>query len=91
MFLRGNPFRGGRDKQEPWGDALAQLQRAGRLAGVVIYGSPYSWEALRARLEAGIPAAYSPGQVPDAQHSALSRLITQPEATGTGPGQGFTD
>ena len=91
LFLRGNPFRGGRDKQEPWGDALAQLQRAGRLAGVVIYGSPYSWEALRARLEAGIPAAYSPGQMPDAQHSALSRLITQPEAMGTGPGQGFTD
>jgi beta-glucosidase len=87
LFVRGNPFRGSAGQGEPWAAALNQLQRAGRLAGVAVYGSPYLWDALRQTLPAGTPAAYSPGQMPLAQQAALEAL-----GLGQGAGQGgFTD
>jgi len=93
LFLRGNPFRARRDRQEPWGDAIEQLQRHGRLAGLVVYGSPYAWDSLRSRLKPEIPAAYSPGQMPDAQQTLMRRLFEGDHANGApqGPGEGFTD
>ena len=79
LFLRGNPFRGERDRQEPWRAAVQQLQRLDRLAGLIVYGSPYLWEELLLVVRPSIPAAFSPGQMPEAQRQLLSRLL-QPQA-----------
>ena len=81
LFVRGNPFRGDQDLQEPWPAAVRQLQRLGRLAGLVVYGSPYLWEQLEACLDPGIPAAYSPGQMPEAQRHVLTSLLEGSEAS----------
>jgi beta-glucosidase len=48
-----------------------------RLFGLAVYGSPYVWEALSALLPRSIPAAYSPGQMPDAQQELLQQLLQQ--------------
>ena len=75
LFVRGNPFRGSAGGgEEPWEAVIRQLQRAGRLAGLAIYGSPYLWRRLRPLLEPGVPAAYSPGQMPLAQEAVLAAL-----------------
>jgi beta-glucosidase len=83
--VRGNPFRGSSAAREPWAEVVMQLQRLGRLAGLVVYGSPYLWQSLQAVLEPRIPAAYSPGQMPQAQTLALQSL-----GLGLGPGFGDT-
>jgi len=83
LFLRGNPFRGDRDRQEPWPAAVRQLQRHQRLAGLVVYGSPYLWDELKAELNPGIPAAYSPGQMPEAQQQLLQALLQEGIRSGT--------
>ena len=75
LFLRGNPFRGDRDRHEPWAAVIKQLQRQKRLAALVVYGSPYLWDELTHGLDTGIPAVYSPGQMPEAQRQALSYLL----------------
>ena len=89
LFLRGNPFRAGRDDQEPWASAIQQLVTLNRLAGVVIYGSPYLWESLQVVLPSGCPAAYSTGQMQEAQRQVLTALF--PSATPTGNSGAFTD
>ncbi|MGB5135990.1 MAG: glycosyl hydrolase family 3, partial [Prochlorococcaceae cyanobacterium] len=86
LFVRGNPFRGHAAVQEPWGAALRQLLRADRLAGLVVYGSPYLWQQLLPLLPPEVPAAYSPGQMPLAQQSVLAALGVERGADG-----GFTD
>ncbi|MFM7676236.1 MAG: glycoside hydrolase family 3 N-terminal domain-containing protein, partial [Synechococcus sp.] len=86
LFLRGNPFSGGA-AAEPWAEAIRQLQGAGRLAGLVVYGSPYLWEELEPLLEASTPAAWVSAQTPLAQAVALGALGIGAEA-GTGA---FTD
>ena len=78
LFLRGNPFRGERDRQEPWRAAVQQLQQLDRLAGLIVYGSPYLWEELRSVLAPSIAAAFSPGQMPEAQRQLLSSLLQRP-------------
>ena len=75
LFLRGNPFQANRSIREPWTDAIKQLIDLNRLFGLVVYGSPYVWEALSALLPSSIQAAYSPGQMPDAQQQLLQRLL----------------
>ena len=75
LFLRGNPFRAGRDCDDPWPAAIHQLLRLNRLAGMAVYGCPYRWESLRALLPDTIPAAYSPGQMADAQQRLMSQLL----------------
>ena len=75
LFLRGNPFRGGRDSEEPWKAAILQLQTMSRLAGVIVYGSPYLWENVIPTIHPSTPAAYSPGQMPEAQHQVLAALL----------------
>jgi beta-glucosidase len=87
LFVRGNPFRGSADGEEPWPAVISQLLAAGRLAGLAIYGSPYLWQALQPLLPAGLPAAYSPGQMPLAQAILLDAL----GLTGGGLEGGFTD
>jgi beta-glucosidase len=74
LFVRGNPFRGSAGAGEPWPEVIRQLQAAHRLAGVVVYGSPYLWQSLRAALNPGVSAAYSPGQMPLAQAEVLKLL-----------------
>jgi len=75
LFLRGNPFRAGRDRDDPWPAAIRQLLRLNRLAALVVYGCPYRWESLRALLPGTIPAAYSPGQMTEAQQMLMGRLL----------------
>ena len=53
---------------------MQQLIQQERLAGLVVYGSPYLWHELQALLPADLPAAYSPGQMPAAQAMALAQL-----------------
>ena len=74
LFVRGNPFRGHAGGSEPWPAALGQLLKAGRLAGLVVYGSPYLWDELRELLPPGLPAGHSPGQMPLAQEEVLAGL-----------------
>ena len=81
LFLRGNPFRGDRDQQEPWRAVVQQLQRCKRLSGLAVYGSPYLWDELDAVLEPDIPAGYSPGQMPEAQRQLLTQLLGRPNQT----------
>jgi len=74
LFVRGNPFRGSAGGDEPWPAAVRQLLAAGRLAALAVYGSPYLWETLQPLLPADLPAAYSPGQMPQAQAVLLEHL-----------------
>ena len=89
LFMRGNPFRGTQDSIEPWSAAVQQLQKLHRLAGLVVYGSPYLWEQLRTVLKPDIPAAYSPGQMLEAQQQVLKTLLNRSH-TATGNAD-FTD
>lgn len=89
LFLRGNPFRAGRDALEPWAAAIQQLVTLNRLAGVVIYGSPYLWENLQSALPSGCPAAYSAGQMQEAQRQVLTALF--PKSSPAHGGGAFTD
>jgi beta-glucosidase-like glycosyl hydrolase len=93
LFVRGNPFQANRNMREPWTDAIKQLIDLNRLFGLVVYGSPYVWEALNALLPSSIPAAYSPGQMPDAQQQLLQRLLpTNPSSAPSTMGiNEFTD
>ena len=91
LFLRGNPFRGSKDGQEPWAAAVEQLQRLNRLAGLVVYGSPYRWEELKGLLNPSIPAAFCAGQMPQAQREVLSRLLQSGEPGQAKATAAFTD
>ncbi len=89
LFVRGNPFRGSAGGgREPWPAVIAQLQAAGRLAGLAVYGSPYLWQQLQPLLEPTIAAAYSPGQMPLAQADLLRSLGL---GTTGSQAEGFTD
>ena len=59
---------------------LQQWQK--RLAGLVVYGSPYLWDELKAELNPEIPAAYSPGQMPEAQQQVLQALLQNRQSSG---------
>jgi beta-glucosidase len=87
LLVRGNPFRGSAGGDEPWPQVVRQLLSVGRLAGLAVYGSPYLWEQLRVLLPPDHPAAYSPGQMPQAQAQLLSALGLQAAALEGG----FTD
>ena len=89
LFLRGNPFRAGRDRDEPWPAAIRQLLKLNRLVGMAVYGCPYRWESLRVLLPDTIPAAYSPGQMADAQQMLMGQLLGDEQTLGLG--SEFTD
>ncbi|QPN57522.1 glycosyl hydrolase family 3 [Synechococcus sp. CBW1107] len=88
LFVRGNPFRGSAGGDEPWPEVIRQLLGVHRLAGLTVLGSPYLWEALEPLLPSGIPAGYSPAQMPLAQAALLTRLGL---AVGDAAEGGFTD
>ncbi|AAP99179.1 MULTISPECIES: glycoside hydrolase family 3 protein [Prochlorococcus] len=75
LFVRGNPFRGNKDANEPWVEVVEQLQQKNILSGLVVYGSFYFWEKLLVVLKSSIPAAYSPGQMQAAQQKILDFLF----------------
>ena len=87
LFVRGNPFRGSAGGGEPWPAWIQQLLTQRRLAGLVVYGSPYLWQSLRRLLPADLPAAWSPAQMPEAQALVLNQL----GLGGKEAGGGFTD
>ncbi len=92
LFVRGNPFRGSAGGAEPWADWITTLVRQQRLAGLVVYGSPYLWDSLRSHLPAELPAVWSPGQMPDAQALALAWIGLAPGGPpATLADGGFTD
>ncbi|MFM8662140.1 MAG: glycoside hydrolase family 3 N-terminal domain-containing protein [Cyanobium sp.] len=91
LFVRGNPFRGTAGDGEPWAAALGQLQRAGRLAGLAVFGSPYLWDSLRRKLPPQTPAAYCPGQMPLAQQAVLGALGLGRSAEANAVPTEFTD
>ena len=92
LFVRGNPFRGSAGGGEPWAAVVEQLQRAKRLAGLVVYGSPYLWQELEPLLDAATPAVYCPGQMPLAQTWALQSLgLGHADAAGDRRAGEFTD
>jgi len=92
LFVRGNPFRGSAGGGEPWAAVVGQLQRTKRLAGLVVYGSPYLWQELEPLLDAATPAVYCPGQMPLAQTWALQSLgLGHTEAAGDRRAGEFTD
>ncbi|MEY3543877.1 MAG: hypothetical protein RLZZ247_34 [Cyanobacteriota bacterium] len=92
LLVRGNPFRGSAGGDEPWPQVVRQLLAAERLAALAVYGSPYLWEQLRALLPPQLPAAYSPGQMPQAQAVVLQALGLDADALEGGFSQGgFTD
>ncbi|KZR88646.1 putative lipoprotein YbbD precursor [Synechococcus sp. MIT S9509] len=74
LFLRGNPFRAGQQRHEPWAEAIEQLLRVQRLCGLAVYGCPYRWDSLRKLIPDSIAAGYSPGQMPEAQQQLLNRM-----------------
>ena len=75
LFLRGNPFRAGQKRHEPWDKAIKQLLRVERLSGLAVYGCPYRWDSLRRLVPDHIPAGYCPGQMPEAQKQLLDRML----------------
>ena len=89
LFLRGNPFRAGQERIEPWAEAIQQLLRHDRLAGLIVYGCPYRWDALQMLLPESTPAGYSPGQMPTAQEQLLRRMIGT--TIGRSEAKDFTD
>ena len=92
LFVRGNPFRGSAGGGEPWAAVVGQLQRAKRLAGLVVYGSPYLWQELEPLLDVATPAVYCPGQMPLAQTWALQSLgLGHADAAGDRRAGEFTD
>jgi len=91
LFVRGNPFRGSSAASEPWEAVVRQLQRCGRLAGLVVYGSPYLWESLQAQLQPECPGAWCAGQMPLAQSLVLGSLGLGHTDTDSDSGEGFTD
>jgi beta-glucosidase len=92
LFVRGNPFRGSATEDESWSAWIAQLVGEKRLAGLVVYGSPYLWDSLRTLLPPALPAVWSPGQMPAAQARALTRIGLGPTTAAAAHADGgFTD
>jgi beta-glucosidase len=77
IFVRGNPFGSSADlaaKAQRWLEAAIACDR---LAGLIVYGSPYALEQFRATFpgEDTIPYVFSFSQTPDAQILAMERLF----------------
>ncbi len=75
IFARGNPFEDNSFLEEKWSEVISKFEACKKLAGVVIYGSPYLWEELIPRIGSSTPAAYSPGQMNEAQKEILTKLF----------------
>ena len=76
IFVRGNPFRGSAALLDQRWQAV--MDRAA-VQGLVVYGSPYSWQQVRQAL-GRTTAAFTYGQMPVAQAIALEALFGQSSA-----------
>jgi beta-glucosidase len=74
-FLRGHPLRGMESTLEQADRLLQWLIQTEQLRGLVVYGSPYVFEALAAIVPEPIPCVLSYGQMPMAQQIALEALF----------------
>lgn len=77
VFVRGNPFGSSADlaaKAQRWLDAAIACDR---LAGLVVYGSPYALDQFRASFPApdAVPCVFSFSQTPEAQILAMAQLF----------------
>ena len=54
----------------------------------MIYGSPYLWDTLKPLLGEGIPAIWSPGQMPLAQREVMACLNLPTEDSEAGEARG---
>lgn len=78
LFIRGNPFRNSAGMLELAKTIVTQLRDQNQLAALVLYGSPYVWEALQTLIPDSIPSRFCYGQMPQAQQIVLDRLFTDP-------------
>ena len=73
LFIRGNPFRSGKGLSEI---ARGYIEALGaNLQAVVVYGSPYVFEAVREIVSSQTPCVFSYGQMKAAQAIALEPLL----------------
>jgi beta-glucosidase len=77
VFVRGNPFGSSADlaaKAQRW---LAAAIACDRLAGLVVYGSPYALDQFRTIFPApdAVPFVFSFSQTPEAQILAMEQLF----------------
>lgn len=75
LFIQSNPFQKTTDLVQMAKRWLEELQRAGKLQAVILYGSPYVWEQLIPLFPSEMPAVFSYGQTPTAQAIALAKLL----------------
>ncbi|MEM9215806.1 MAG: glycoside hydrolase family 3 N-terminal domain-containing protein [Cyanobacteria bacterium P01_F01_bin.150] len=75
LFVRGNPFRGRAGMSDRAIDLLMDLLAQDCLQGVVVYGSPYLWDALKQTLPESVPCVFTYGQMPTAQVLAMQALF----------------
>lgn len=77
IFSRGNPFRGMAGLSDFCLSWFRFLRDADCLAGVLVYGSPYTLDLLLPELPSGVPYGFSYGQMPEAQAVLLSALLSE--------------
>jgi beta-glucosidase len=75
VFVRGNPFRGTAGLSGTPQQWLDTLLGGDRLQGLVVYGSPYMLDYLKARIPDSLPVIFSFGQMPLAQKLAMQALF----------------
>lgn len=75
LFVRGNPFRGSADRDQITQTWLDYLLKTQQLQALVIYGSPYVYQQLQTQVPAGLPIAFSYGQMPLAQALILEQFF----------------
>lgn len=77
IFSRGNPFRGMAGLSDLCLSWFRFLRDADCLAGVLVYGSPYTLDLLLPELPSGVPYGFSYGQMPEAQAVLLSTFLPE--------------
>jgi beta-glucosidase len=75
LFIRTSPFSGGLGIVGTAKQIVTELADRNRLAGLVIYGSPYLMADLRSSLPADLPIVFCYGQMSAAQSIALNKLL----------------
>jgi beta-glucosidase len=75
LFIRGNPFRGSAGATDYIQNLVKKLLHKGELQALVVYGSPYAYQRLRALLPTAIPSIFTYAQIPMAQAIALYSLF----------------
>ena len=75
LFIRANPFQDTAGSVQTAQFLIQSLLTAEQLQGLILYGSPYVWEELKAVFPSSLPAIFSYGQMPMAQTIALEEML----------------